>query len=597
MVESNNSGPERGLYEVIVTDSLEEELLSLGPSLNAIRENLRGPEAGDLQLALHLSRIVRAAIDGLDEKTRVSTGISLTRMLTREVVVLEIGAVREDMPVPDKTVLKAILGITPDNSIESINQPLIPLLDTTLLTNSPGEPRVGSQLLTEIESAANIDLVMAFIRFSGIRPFLSAFRRHCEAGRRLRVLTTTYTNSTELSALEELKNLGADIRVSYDTTGTRLHAKAWLFHRPGGMSTTYIGSSNLTFQAQRTGMEWNVRVSGARNETVVEKVEAVFEACWESEDFEAFDSKTFAERTRIQKPQQESLLSPIEVRLYPFQERLLEFITVARDRGRHKNLLVSATGTGKTVMAAVDYARLKTALPRARLLFVAHTVDILKQSLATFRHALRDGDFGELWVAGDRPSQWEHVSASIQSIRSAGFQNLETDHFDVVTVDEIHHGAAKSYTNLLDHVRPKELLGLTATPERADGLPILDWFDGKIAAELRLWDAIDQHRLVPFDYFGVHDGSDLTQIRWNRGSGYDVEGLTNLYTANDVWAKLVIAQLAKRVSAIDSMRALGFCVSIDHAKFMARVFNEQASGQQQCGVIALRINALTHYGN
>ncbi len=267
-------------------------------------------------------------------------------------------------------------------------------------------------------------------------------------------------------------------------------------------------------------------------------------------------------------------MSPVELRPEPFQERLLEQIALSRQAGHHRNLLVSATGTGKTVMAALDYAALRETLPRARLLFVAHREEILAQSLATFRHALRDHAFGESWVGGARPKRFEHVFASIQSLSAVGSEHLEPGHFDVVIVDEFHHAAAASYRTLLDHVRPVELLGLTATPERSDGLPVLDWFGGRIAAELRLWDAIDQHRLVPFAYYGVHDGLDLRDIPWRRGRGYDVEGLTRVFTGSDAWARLVVKELERRVDDVSRMRALGFCVSVDHARFMARVFRE-----------------------
>jgi superfamily II DNA or RNA helicase len=267
-------------------------------------------------------------------------------------------------------------------------------------------------------------------------------------------------------------------------------------------------------------------------------------------------------------------LSPIELRPEPFQERLLEQIALARERGHHRNLLVSATGTGKTVMAAIDYARMRDRLPRSRLLFVAHREEILEQSLATFRHGVRDYAFGELWVGGQRPRQFDHVFASIQSLNAAGLGSLEPSHFDVVIVDEFHHAAAPSYRALLEHVTPTELLGLTATPERSDGLPLLNWFDNRIAAELRLWDAIDQHRLAPFVYYGIHDGLDLRQVPWRRGRGYDVEGLSNLLTSNDAWARHVLAQIVSRVDDLRRMRALGFCVSVEHARFMARVFRE-----------------------
>ena len=121
-------------------------------------------------------------------------------------------------------------------------------------------------------------------------------------------------------------------------------------------------------------------------------------------------------------------------------------------------------------------------------------------------------------------------------------------------------------------MQPRELLGLTATPERSDGLPILHWFDDQIAAELRLWDAIDQHRLSPFTYYGIHDGVDLREIPWRRGRGYDTEALSELYTSDAAWARLVLQQLESHVDNIASMRCLGFCVSVEHARFMASHF-------------------------
>jgi HKD family nuclease len=241
-------------------------------------------------------------------------------------------------------VLRAVVGLLPDGTGESIPQPLIPLLDTTLLTNAPGEPRVGNQVLTEICSADRIDLVMAFIRRSGIAPMLGSLRTHCAAGRELRVLTTTYTGSTEVRALDGLRDLGAEVRVSYDTSTTRLHAKAWLFHRRTGFTTAYIGSSNLTCSAQISGLEWNVRVSGARNPDVVDKVAAVFESYWNSGDFTPYDHDQFvASMDAAQHVGATIAISPTELRLEPFQERLLEQITLSSSR-----TFMPATRHGRT---------------------------------------------------------------------------------------------------------------------------------------------------------------------------------------------------------------------------------------------------------
>jgi superfamily II DNA or RNA helicase/HKD family nuclease len=563
----------RGLYEILITQALEARLRSLSEHLHAETGSLRPAEAAD-RIALHIGRIVLRVLAGVEESERVAVGVMLAQKLLEQVDALIAQAgTSPDIPIAPGMVLRAVLRRLPDGTPEALSEPLIPLLDSALLTNAPGEPRVGHQVVAEIRSADRIDLVMAFIRRSGISPMLDALRSHCQSGRELRVLTTTYTGSTEARALDELRALGANVRVSYDTSTTRLHAKAWLFHRRSGFSTAYIGSSNLTHTAQVSGLEWNVRVSGARNPDIVEKVAAVFEGYWHGDDFVPYDAAEFASRIdRASSGGPTVILSPIELRPEPFQERLLEQIALSRERGHHRNLLVSATGTGKTVMAAVDYARLRERLPSAKLLFVAHREEILTQSLATFRQCLQDHAFGELWVGGRRPQTFEHVFASIQSLSAAGFANLEPGHFDVVIVDEFHHAAARTYRALLDHLKPLELLGLTATPERSDGLPLLGWFDDRIAAELRLWDAIDQHRLSPFAYYGIHDGLDLRDVPWRRGRGYDLEGLSNLLTANDMWAKQVLAQLLARVDDPRRMRALGFCVSVDHARFMARIF-------------------------
>jgi superfamily II DNA or RNA helicase/HKD family nuclease len=567
--------PQRGLYEVLITDALNDQLSRLGNSFEAIRENLRAPEAAN-RIALHLARVIERAIAAIDEVDRTTIGIDLARRLVEVMQTLPSASdLATERPTALGQVLHSIVGHLPDGRPEIIAEPLIPLLDTTLLTNAPGEPRVGHQLLTEIYSTDRIDVVMAFIRRSGISAFLPALRAHCAAGRGLRVLTTTYTGSTEARALDELHEAGAYVRVSYDTSGTRLHAKAWLLHRQSGFSTAYIGYSNLTHSAQVSGLEWNVRVSGARNPDVIDKVAAVFESYWHNPDFRPYDREEFRIRAEESTDSRATiLLSPTELRPEPFQERLLEQIALSRQQGHHRNLLVAATGTGKTVMAALDYLRLREVLSRARLLFVAHREEILRQSCATFQQALRDPLFGELWVGGHRPEQFEYVFASIQSLNASGLAHVDPVHFDIVIIDEFHHAAAESYRELLNHMRPLELLGLTATPERSDGLPILEWFNGRIAAELRLWDAIDQQRLVAFVYYGIHDGLDLREIPWRRGRGYDVEGLSNLLTANDALARFVLKALEQHVDDLARMRALGFCVSVEHARFMARVFCE-----------------------
>jgi len=241
----------RGIYETLLTESLVAELATLAAGLQGSREKLRSAEAAD-RLSFHVARIVKHLVGAVDKKQRVRLGVKLTRHLIAGLVKVadsRLPAIADsidlaDRPVQPGEMLRAIHRVLPDGTVETIRHPMIPLLDTAILTNAPGEPSVGSQLLAEIHSADSIDLVMAFIRYTWIAPMLDTLTQHMQSGRKLRVLTTTYTGSTEARALDALQKAGAEIMVSYDTGTTRLHAKRICWQRspfpgPKGITETY----------------------------------------------------------------------------------------------------------------------------------------------------------------------------------------------------------------------------------------------------------------------------------------------------------------------------------------------------------------------
>ncbi|PJM94931.1 helicase [Streptomyces sp. CB01373] len=466
-------------------------------------------------------------------------------------------------------------------------RPLTPLSETSLLTNSPDDLSLGAELRAELATADRIDLLCAFVRWYGIRVLEDALRAAKERGVQIRVITTTYMGATDRHALDRLvRDFGATVKVNYEIRSTRLHAKAWLFRRKTGFDTAYVGSSNLSRAALLDGLEWNVRLSSVATPAVLNKFEATFDAYWSDTAFEAYDPDLHGERLDGALAQAGGTssttdlkisLSGLEVRPFPHQRDMLERLTVERElRGRHRNLLVAATGTGKTVMAALDYRSLckESDGSRPRLLFVAHRKEILKQSLRTYREVLDDASFGELLHSGQDPRDWNHVFASVQSLDVQQLEQLAPDRFDIIVIDEFHHATATTYRRVIDHFTPKELLGLTATPERMDGLNVQDeFFEGRIAAEMRLWEALENDLLCPFHYFGVPDGTDLTNLGWQRGSYTDQE-LGNLYTGNHARARIVVKQIRDKVSNPEAMRALGFCVTKAHAHFMADFFRE-----------------------
>ena len=490
---------------------------------------------------------VRSVLASVASDDRPAAAMSLTASILERIAAATNHAVTAERSlVSPVRRLVAVERLAPTNTPIALQRPLTPLRDTVLMTNARGQPAIGHEIAAEIDSADRIDLVLAFIRWTGIRDLLGPFRRHVEAGKPLRIITTTYTGSTEARALQALVDLGAKVKVSYDTTTTRLHAKAWLFHRATGFSTVYIGSSNLTFSAQVAGLEWNVRAAERINPELVDAFERTFATYWADPHYETFEQERFTRAIAVARTD-DGIATPFDITPLPFQTTILERLQVERLRGHANTLVVAATGTGKTVMAALDYRHLRTNLPRARLLFVAHRDSILRQSRDMFRHVVKDGAFGELWFGGERPERWEHVFASVQSISAADFSHIDPTQFDVVIVDEFHHAAADSYAALLDHLQPTHLLGLTATPEPADGLDILRWFDGRVAVELRLWDALEQGLLAPFHYFGVHDATDLSAVAWRRGTGYDITQLTNLYTGSDVWVAKILEALNDKI--------------------------------------------------
>jgi superfamily II DNA or RNA helicase len=221
-------------------------------------------------------------------------------------------------------------------------------------------------------------------------------------------------------------------------------------------------------------------------------------------------------------------------------------------------------------------------------LFVAHR-EILQQSRRMYQEVLTDATFGEMLVDGHEPAKWRHVFASIQSLSQQRLSAIEPTQFDVVVIDEFHHAEAASYRRLLNNVEPIELVGLTATPERADGVDVREFFGGRVAAELRLWEALEQNLLCPFHYFGVHDGTDLQSVQWKRGR-YDLDALSGVYTGNDARTRIVLKELNDKLADVSAMRALGFCVSVEHARYMAQRFVE-------AGIPALAVSGETSAGD
>jgi len=590
-----------GVYEQLVTDGIDRGLRLLPPE--RVERVSLDPADARVVLGRHLGTLVDralAAVGGTDEAALVRQVDVANRIAAAIEAIDAVAAGPDDLVAAGRDVLHAVApapGVPGPPRFPP--RPEVPLAASALLVNGRDQPRIGSEVQRELASADRVDLLSAFITWHGVRVLDEHIASFVGRGGRMRVITTTYTGATERRAVDRLAELGADVRISYETRTTRLHAKAWLFHRDTGFSTGYVGSSNLSKSALMDGLEWNVRLGAVDQPHLLDTFRATFDEYWEDPAFEPYDPRRPGETKRLDEalaaegrgPADLPLdLTTLDVRPWGYQAEILDGLAAHRElHDRWRNLVVMATGTGKTVVAGLDYRRLREAGTVETLLFVAHREEILAQSRSTFRHILRDGTFGETYVGGARPAEWRHVFASVQSLARLDLErDLDPTHFDMVVVDEFHHAAPenRTYARLLEHVRPRALLGLTATPERADGVDIREWFDPGGDVELRLWEALERGLLAPFQYFGVHDDTDLRGVTWRRGQGYDPVALTGYYTVHDNRVRLIAHALADKVADVRRMRALGFCVSIEHAEFMARRFTDLVGIPATAGDVA-----------
>jgi superfamily II DNA or RNA helicase/HKD family nuclease len=571
-----------GLYEHLITERLSADLTATPTDL--VQLGPLDPADAHEPLTRHIAelagRALRAAGGG--DASAISRQVELTNRIIEAIGDLapEVADKRDAVSDPART----LLGIAPPRAVPGPaafpNRPAVPISTSALLVNGRGQPRIGYEVTRELASADRVDLLCAFIKWHGLRVLEESLTDLRDRGVRLRVITTTYMGATDQRAIDRLVEIGAEVKVSYETRTTRLHAKAWMFHRTSGMSTAYVGSSNLSRTALIDGLEWNVRLSNVQQGHLLTTFAETFDSYWADSSFEAYEPNRDGARLREALSAERGgptdlpiEIATLDVRPFGYQQEILEELKAEREiHDRWRNLVVMATGTGKTVVSALDYKRLRTAGTVDRLLFIAHREELLVQTQSTFRHVLRRGDFGELLVGGQRPREWRHVFGSVQSLTQLDLTELDPTHFDMVIVDEFHHAEATTYRRLLEHLKPKVLLGLTATPERTDGADVRGWFDGRTAVELRLWEALEQGLLAPFQYFGIHDDVALDQLRWRRGRGYDVGELTNVYTGDDKRVRLVLQAVRDKVSDESRMRALGFCVSIQHAQYMAERF-------------------------
>lgn len=447
---------------------------------------------------------------------------------------------------------------------DGVERHLLPFLQEAL-----GDPRYD-----------RIDVVVSFVRRSGVQLVLDDVRDAVERGAQLRLLTTDYLGITEHAALEQLFDLATDYPDDVDIrvfrAGARsFHPKSYIFWSSSDPSAarSFVGSSNLTRSGLSGGIEWNVGTEA------VALIRLSFDQLWRDSRSEDLDRQLLDEIEAMPRPvpvEAPGVESPVYHEVveadaddveapipHQVQKEALTELAMTRDEGQHAGLVVMATGLGKTYLAAFDVA----VIDADRVLFIAHREEILQQARDSFRHVLPEASMG-LFMAAVRDTHAQMVFASIQSLKNH-LHLFAPDAFDYIVVDEFHHAAASSYRHVIEHFEPRFLLGLTATPERLDGASILTLCNDNVVYECDLVEGIRRELLSPFTYHGLTDPTDYAMIPWRNGK-FDPEALDMAVATNDRARAVFDGWLERRGS-----RTLAFCVSTTHADFMAAWFGEQ----------------------
>ena len=427
------------------------------------------------------------------------------------------------------------------------------------------------QLRLSIRKAKRIDMVVAFLKQSGLKLIINDLRYALENGAQINILTGVYLGITEPQALYYLKNEFEDqIQIKiYHHSNKSFHPKAYFFHYEN-YSELLIGSSNLTYSALTNGIEWNYRFTNEHDKQSFDEFYEIYLDLFDNHST-LLDDKVLKDYSS--KWKKNHLLKEIEK--YEIKQddqgfeprgaqiEALYALKQTRKEGAKKALVQAATGIGKTYLAAFDSQKYQ------KVLFVAHQEEILKQAANSFYNVRKSLDYG-FFDGNNKTNDKSVIFASVATLGKEEYLNdqyFSKDYFDYIIIDEFHHAASKNYQNIVNYFKPKFLLGLTATPERMDGKNIYAICDYNAPYELTLKDAINKGMLVPFHYYGIYDEVDYSNIKYVKGK-YDEEQLTDIYINNQKRFELIYKHYLKH----PSKQALGFCCSKKHALEMTKYF-------------------------
>ena len=418
---------------------------------------------------------------------------------------------------------------------------------------------LGKELKKSIENAESIDIIVSFLMESGVKLILNDLEKAIEKGVKIRILTGNYLNITQPQALYLLFDKKIDLRF-YDNPNHSFHPKAYIFNNEND-SEIYVGSSNLSRGALTNSIEWNYHFKKSDKPDDFKHFQDTFNDLFENKSIEITEKILRDYSKNWIRPKFQIITKTENLEPNPSQIEALYELNKTRNEGFDKALVVAATGTGKTYLAAFD------SKDYARILFVAHREEIIKQAQKSFKKVSPDKTSG-LFYNKRKETDKDIIFALVQSLgRESNIKQFRKDEFEYIIIDEFHHAVANNYKRILEYFTPEFLLGLTATPERLDNKDVFALCDYNNVYEIRLKEAINKGFLSPFRYYGIYDDTiDYDQINLRNGK-YDEKELEEKLMINKR-AELVLNHYHK----YNFSRTIAFCASRNHAEYMAEFF-------------------------
>lgn len=446
-------------------------------------------------------------------------------------------------------------------------------METNKLVLNKGDDTVYRELVNSLKTCQRFYFNVAFISFSGLQLLLEELAKTQEREVKGKVVTSTYLNFTDPYAVRRLTEFNnIDVKVFVAQKNLGFHPKGYIFEYEDYFKIL-IGSANLTQSALKSNIEWNISLIAKSEDPLLSDVMDEFDQIWAEssaatqelldkyQDF--LNSIKSKEKQEIQFFEDQQVIVPNSM-----QKQAIDSLTRLRNHGENKALVIAATGSGKTYMSAFDVARAK---PR-RVLFVVHREDILKSAMKSFKSITKLHDVKKFgFLSGSHKDFDSDLLFSTNISLANHLEYFGPEHFDYIIIDEAHHVSGDTYQRILNHFTPKFLLGMTATPERGDAQDIYQTFDNNIAVEIRLRDALDDNLVVPFHYFGITDAEsvDFDGVHMNR-----IEDVASVLQTNSR-VDHILKHLKFYGFEGPKRRCVGFCITIEHAKFMTREFQQR----------------------